>query len=273
MTSNTSSPIELAGRAAVITGAGGGIGRALALHGARSGMQLALADVDATALAVVKDEAEALGARVVVATVDVRRREQLDAFADQVFAEFDSVALVFANAGVMRAAISWLQPAADWEMIVDVNLKGAGHTAAAFLPRVIAQQAPAQIVFTGSTSAFLPRPQLSAYSCTKHALWGLAEAMALELRMLESKVGVSFLAPSGVRTAIANTPSNAPGGEMQDSIRSLIEAYGMSPEELAERTFAAVRERKFWILPHPDFKAALLKRAARVENEDPPEFA
>lgn len=272
MTSN-SPTIELRGRAAVVTGAAGGIGRALALHAARAGMQLALADVDAAALDAVQREAEALGARVLTATVDVRRREQLDAFADDVFATFDSVALVFANAGVMRAAISWLQPAADWELIVDVNLKGAGHTAAAFLPRVIAQDAAAQIIFTGSTSAFLPRPQLSAYSCTKHALWGLAEAMALELRMLESRVGVSFLAPSGVRTAIADTPSQAPGGEMQDSIRSLIEAYGMAPEELAEKTFAAVREQKFWILPHPEFKAALLKRAARVEAEEPPEFA
>lgn len=273
MTAIVSPAIDLRGRAAVITGAGGGIGRALALHAAREGMQLALADVDAAALAAIQREAEALGAQVLAETVDVRRREQLDAFADRVFATFESVALVFANAGVMRAAISWLQPATDWEMIVDVNLKGAGHTAAAFLPRVIAQNAPAQIVFTGSTSAFLPRPQLSAYSCTKHALWGLAEAMALELRMQESKVGVSFLAPAGVRTAIAHTPSQAPGGEMQDAIRGLIEAYGMPPEELAERTFAAVREQRFWILPHPEFKAALLKRAARVDAEDAPEFA
>jgi NAD(P)-dependent dehydrogenase (short-subunit alcohol dehydrogenase family) len=270
---NPKASLEFNGRAAVITGAGSGIGRALALHAAREHMRLALADIDAAALAAVGREVEALGAEVIAATVDVRRREQLDAFAEQVFAAFDSVALVFANAGVMRAATSWLQPAADWEMIVDVNLKGAGHTAAAFLPRVIAQDTPAQIVFTGSTSAFLPRPQLSAYSCTKHALWGLAEAMALELRMQEAKVGVSFLAPAGVRTAIASTPSQAPGGEMQDSIRSLIEAYGMAPEELAERTFAAVREQKFWILPHPEFKAALLKRAARVDGEEAPEFA
>lgn len=272
MTETSPTSIELRGRAAVITGAAGGIGRALALHAAQAGMHLALADVDATALAAVKREAEALGATVLVATVDVRRRDQLDAFAERVFASFDSVALVFANAGVMRAAISWLQPAADWEMIVDVNLKGAGHTAAAFLPRVIAQDAPARIVFTGSTSAFLPRPQLSAYSCTKHALWGLAEAMALELRMQESKVGVSFLAPAGVKTAIASTPSQAPGGEMQDSIRSLIEAYGMEPAELAEKTFAAVREQRFWILPHPEFKEALILRSARVRDESPPEF-
>lgn len=267
------SPLEFAGRAAVITGAGSGIGRALALHAARLDMQLALADIDAGALAAVESEAKALGASAIAAVVDVRNRAQLDAFATQVFATFDSVALVFANAGVMRAATSWLQPAADWELIVDVNLKGAGHTAAAFMPRLIAQDTAAQVIFTGSTSAFLPRPQLSAYSCTKHALWGLAEAMQLELRMQEAKVGVSFLAPAGVRTAIASVASTAPGGEMQESIRSLIDAYGMAPEELAERTFTALREQKFWILPHPEFKAQLLARAARVDDEAAPEFA
>jgi NADP-dependent 3-hydroxy acid dehydrogenase YdfG len=271
--SNQTTPLELARRTAVITGAGSGIGRALALHAARQNMQLALADVDAGALAAVASETAALGATTLTEVLDVRQRAALDAFAARVFAAFDSVALVFANAGVMRAAISWLQPAEDWELTVDVNLKGAGHTVAAFMPRLIAQDAPAQVIFTGSTSAFLPRPQLSAYSCTKHALWGLAEAMQLELRMLEAKVGVSFLAPAGVRTAIANATSTAPGGEMQESIRSLIDAYGMAPEELAEKTFAAVCARKFWILPHPEFKAQLLARAARVEAEAAPEFA
>ena len=241
--------LQLTGRTAVITGAGSGIGRALALHAARQGMQVALADIDTAAVAAVEREIKALGAECFAAVVDVRKREQLNTFAERVFATFPSVALVFANAGVMRAATSWLQPAADWELIVDVNLKGAGHTAAAFMPRLLAQDSAAQLIFTGSTSAFLPRPQLSAYSCTKHALWGLAEAMYLELKMLEAKVGVSFLAPAGVRTAIANATSHAPGGEMQESIRGLIDAYGMPPEELAEKTFAAVVERHFWILP------------------------
>ncbi|HSB97928.1 MAG TPA: SDR family NAD(P)-dependent oxidoreductase [Spongiibacteraceae bacterium] len=265
--------LQLTGRAAVITGAGSGIGRALALHAAQQGMQVALADIDTDALAAVEHEIKALGADCFSTVVDVRKRDQLDAFAGRVFTAFPSVALVFANAGVMRAATSWLQPATDWELIVDVNLKGAGHTAAAFMPQLLAQNSPAQLVFTGSTSAFSPRPQISAYSSTKHALWGLAEAMYLELKMLDAPVSVSFLAPSGVRTAIFNTPSQAPGGEVQDMLRAAIEAMGMPPEQLAEITFAALKERKFWILPHPDFKAALEARVARIVAESPPEFA
>jgi len=264
--------LHFANRAAVITGAGSGIGRALALHAARQGMQVALADIDAAALAAVEQEIKTLGTECFFAVVDVRNRDQLDTFAERVFSTFDSVALVFANAGVMRAATSWLQPSADWDLIVDINLKGAAHTAAAFIPKLLAQNAAAQLIFTGSTSAFSPRPQIAAYSCTKHALWGLAEAMYLELKTLDAPVSISFLAPSGVRTAIFDTPSQAPGGEVQDMLRAAIEAMGMPPEQLAEITFAALRERKFWILPHPDFKESLQRRIDRIVAEQPPKF-
>lgn len=263
--------LALKGRAAVITGAAGGIGRALALRAAAEGMHLALADTDAAALESLAREVRATGADVLALGVDVRERERLDAFAAQTFARFSSVALVFANAGVMRAATSWQQAASDWELTVDVNLKGAGHTAAAFIPRLLTHDAPAQIVFTGSTSSFLPRPQLSAYSCTKHALWGLAEAMQLELRALSAPVGVSFLAPAGVRTAIASHRCLGAEQGMQESVHALLEAYGMPAEDLAEKTFAAVRQQKFWILPHPEFKAALRERAARIEAEIDPD--
>ncbi len=265
--------LELEGRAAAITGAGSGIGRALALQGAAEGMLLALADINEGALASVAEAARALGAMVITAVLDVRQRAELEAFSRQTFAAFESVALVFANAGVMRAGTSWSQPAADWELTVDINLKGAGHTVAAFMPELLKQNTPARVIFSGSTSAFLPRPQLSAYSCTKHALWGLAEAMQLELTAIGAPVGVSFLAPAGVRTAIANAISDAPGGEMQASIKGLIDAYGMPAEELAAITFAALKNQQFWILPHPEFKSALIARAARVEAEGEPDFS
>jgi short-subunit dehydrogenase len=96
--------------------------------------------------------------------------------------------------------------------------------------------------------------------------------MYLELKMQDAPVSVSFLAPSGVRTAIFDTPSHAPGGELQDMLRGAIEAMGMPPEELAEITFAALKERKFWILPHPDFKEGLQRRIERIAAEQPPEF-
>ena len=257
--------LELQDRCAVITGAASGIGRALALHAAQLGMKLALADVDAAGLAKVAAEVNALGATVASTTLDVRRREQLDAFAADTFEQLGPVALVFANAGVMRAGTSWQLAAADWELVIDVNYKGAAHTAGVFVPYLLQQGQPAQLVFTGSTSSFLPRPHLSAYSSSKHALWGLAEALQLELAELGAPVGVSLLAPAGVRTALADPGSET--NEAQRNLRQVLEAFGTPAEEIARLTFEAVRERRFWILPHPQFKDALLERAATVAEE------
>jgi len=260
-------PLELSGRIVVITGAGSGIGRALALRAAREGMKLALADNDAAALRDVADEARVLGASVIHETLDVRARPALDDFARAVNKISGGVALVFANAGVMRAATSWLQSPEEWDLVLDVNVKGAVHTASAFIPTLLAQQKPSRIVFTGSTSAFSPRPHLVSYSASKHALWGIAESMHLELADIDGgKVGVSFLAPAGVKTPIAD----APGAPQQDMVRGMLQNFGMPPEDLAEITFAALKEDRFWILPHPEFKAALEKRTAWVKTEQDP---
>lgn len=256
-------------RVAVITGAASGIGRALALQAAEEGMQLALADINAAGLDALERELRGRGRNVISALADVRDREAMDHFADQVFGAFSSVALVFANAGIMRAGSFWQLSAADWEQSVNINIMGAVHTAAAFLPGLQQQGEPARIVFTGSTSSFLPRPHLAAYSCTKHALWGLAEALALELREIESNVQVSLLAPAGVKTGIA-AASTGPGNDKQTTIQELLEAFGMPAQQLAEVAFAVLKEGRFWILPQPDFKPALEQRvAALVAEHDP----
>lgn len=259
-------PLALSGRAAVVTGAASGIGRALALRAAREGMALALADIDADALETLAGEIRAFGADVFDAVVDVRDSVAVEAFAARTFERSDSVALVFANAGVMRAGTTWQSTAADRDLVIDVNLKGAVNTACAFIPLMVERGEPARVVFTGSTSGFLPRPHLGIYSATKHALWGIAEAIELELAEIGSPIGVSLLAPAGVKTAIARTG----GGEALATIGGLIDAFGMPVGELADIVFAALAGNRFWILPHPDFKQALVDRAARVASEQPP---
>lgn len=262
--------LHLRGRTAVITGAAGGIGRALARHAGTCGMVLALADVDAEAVQRLGTELTGHGFACTTATVDVRERAALDTFAQTLFARGHDIALVFANAGVMRVGTSWELRAEDWDLSLDVNLKGAAHTAAAFMPGLLRQDRPARVVFTGSTSAFLPRPHLSAYSCSKHALWGLAEAMALELHEQGAAVGVSLLAPAGVKTSIAAPRRHGNDGARQASIHQLIETFGMPPETLAAMTFEALREERFWILPHPEFKPAMQERVRRLVEESPP---
>src|SRR5690606_5955069 len=106
------------------------------------------------------------------------------------------------------------------------------------------------------------------YSSSKHALWGLAEALQLELAELGAPVGVSLLAPAGVRTALAD--HGGEDNEAQRNLRQVLEAFGTPAEDIARLPFDAVRERRFWILPHPQFKDALQERAATVAGEHPP---
>jgi NAD(P)-dependent dehydrogenase (short-subunit alcohol dehydrogenase family) len=263
----SSMPLPLEGRTAVITGAASGIGKAFAVEAAARGMRLALADIDGDALREVADEL-ARQTGVIQRTLDVRKREELDAFAAQL--RTDSIALVFANAGVMRAGTSWQLSAQDWELVLDVNVKGAMNTVSAFMPALLAQPAPSRVVFTGSTSAFMPRPKLASYSGSKHALWGIAEAMALELAEINALVGVSFLAPSAVKTPIASRPLAGANFETQKQIGELLEAFGTPAAEVASYTFDAIAQGRFWILPHPEFKEAVIRRAQYMCDERDP---
>ncbi|MBQ0796882.1 SDR family oxidoreductase [Zhongshania sp.] len=259
--------LEMTGRTAVITGAASGIGKALAIAAAKRGMNLALADNNADALGLMVDE---LGDQVSVisAVVDVRKRSDLTAFADSVKGQ--SIALVFANAGVMRAGTSWELSEEDWDVVFDVNVKGAMNTVSAFMPHLLKQELRSRVVFTGSISAFMASENLSCYSSSKHALWGIAEAMQLELTAKKAPVDVSFLAPSGVKTSLASAPLSGACAESQKEIDGLLAAFGVPAEEIAEKTFSDLQENKFWIFPQPEFKPVMLARVQNISEERQP---
>lgn len=262
--------LSLTGRTAVITGAATGIGRALAEAAVARGMSVALADIDAGALEEARDALTPVG-DVMTEVLDVRDPAAQQGFAARVSERFESIALVFANAGVMRTGTTWMLQASDWDDVLDVNVKGVVHTASAFMPYLLQQEQNSRVVITGSTSAFLSRPHLTAYSASKHALWGIAEAMQQELAQQHAPVAVSMLAPAGVNTSIAGTPVDGAGEKQRSEIHALLAQYGMPAEEVAGRTFDALCAEKFWILPHPDFKAQLQRRAQNVTQERDPQ--
>ena len=259
--------MELSGRMAVITGAASGIGRALTEQALAKGMTLALVDHNQEQLDLLVSSLPA-HAEVTSACLDVRDREALDAFAVQ--CKSASIALLFANAGVMRAGPSWELGQEDWSQVFDVNVVGAMNTVSAFMPHLLDQQSPSRVVFTGSISAFTASPSIACYSASKHALWGIAEAMELELQERAAPVAVSFVAPSGVKTPLASEPLQGPAGASQQSIHDLLDRFGVPAESVAQATFDGIAQEKFWILPHPEFKPALQARVARVVEELPP---
>ena len=240
--------LELRGRAAVITGAGGGIGRALALKAATEGMALAICDMAAGGLAQTAAMAQALGAPVSWAVLDVRDATALQRFAGEVQG---SIALLFANAGLLRSGPVLSQPAADIQLMLDVNIMGAVHTVQAFTQRMAVQMEPSRLVITGSQASFAPFADLGGYCATKHALLALAES--LERELAGSPVGVSLLAPGAVATAIHGdrTSPNA--------------ASSMSAEEAAEIAFAGARRGDFLISTHADLGPRIEARNAALQ--------
>lgn len=240
------SGLSRGGRLAVVTGAGSGIGRALALAAARRGMTIAIADVDQRGLDETAAGLERVGAVCHVRRLDVSDDRACDDFAAEIVEAAGAPALLFANAGILRqGSILTMAPEALRDLFA-VNVLGVVNTLRAFLPAMRAAEQPGWVTITASTGAMACYPNLAAYCATKHALWPIAEAVRDELREAGDSIGVSLLMPGSVRTAIfaASEPERA---EAADAI---------SPDRAAEIAFAGITARRFLILTHPSFAAS-----------------
>jgi NAD(P)-dependent dehydrogenase (short-subunit alcohol dehydrogenase family) len=160
-----------AGRVAVVTGAGSGIGRALALGLARRGARLALCDVDEAGLAETARAAGALGAEVHTARVDVGLRGAVHAYADAVASRFGAVNQVYNNAGIAFSRPVLDSEYADYERVFAVNLWGVIHGTKAFLPHLIAS-GDGHVTNISSLNGYMAQADMSHYCTTKFAVRG-----------------------------------------------------------------------------------------------------
>ena len=192
------------GKVAVVTGAGSGIGRALALELARRGARLALSDVDELGLAETADQVKPLGAEVQTARLDVADRAAVQAYAGEVAEHFGVVHQVYNNAGITGGGSTVLD--ADWETYdrtLGVNLFGVIHGTKAFLPHLIAS-GDGHVVNVSSLNGIMGQPTLSAYCASKFGVRGFTEALRTEMLADRQPVQVSVVHPGGVKTGIAS---------------------------------------------------------------------
>ncbi|HEY0187584.1 MAG TPA: SDR family NAD(P)-dependent oxidoreductase [Cellulomonas sp.] len=188
------------GTVVAITGAAHGIGAELARRFAGAGARLALADIDADALAGVRKELTDAGAQVLDAVFDVRDPHGMDDFADRTFAAYGQVDLFFNNAGVISVGTIWEQPLADWDWLLDVNVKGLVHGIRSFVPRMITQDIPCRIVDTASIAGLLTVENSPAYVASKFAALSLTEVLDLQLQGIGAKVTAHVVCPAVVQT-------------------------------------------------------------------------
>ncbi|GAC1626078.1 MAG: SDR family NAD(P)-dependent oxidoreductase [Nevskia sp.] len=195
---------SFAGRTAAITGAGSGIGRALAVNLAGQGCQLALSDIDAAGLNETFQRVSAFGVKATKARVDVAKRASIYGWAQRVAKDFGTVNLVFNNAGVALGSTVAGMSDEDFEWIMDINFWGVVHGTRAFLP-LLKESGDGHVVNISSVFGIAAIPSQSAYNASKFAVRGFTEALRQELELARDPVGATSVHPGGIKTNIAKS--------------------------------------------------------------------
>ncbi|EGD22259.1 SDR family NAD(P)-dependent oxidoreductase [Prescottella equi] len=245
---------EFAGKVCVITGAGSGIGRALALNLAGQGAKLALSDMDSVGLAETVRQVESLGADVKSDHLDVTQREAVLSYADAVVARFGKVNQVYNNAGIAFHGEVERSEFKDIERIMDVDFWGVVNGTKAFLPHVIAS-GDGHIVNVSSLFGLLSIPGQSAYNAAKFAVRGFTESLRQEMLIAKHPVKVTCVHPGGIKTAIARN-ATMPDGDDQATFAQFFDRRlaRTTPEEAAKTITTGVRKGKPRVLIGADAK-------------------
>lgn len=232
------------GRVAVITGAGSGIGRALAKALSAEGCDLALVDVNAARLREVQAEIGPTRASIHVA--DVADRERMKLLAEEIIAAHDRVDILVNNAGVSVAADFADHTLEDFDWVVGINLWGVVHGCKFFLPH-LQRSDDAYIVNLSSVFGIVGVPGQTSYCATKFAVRGFSEALAAELS--DSKIRVLSVHPGGINTNIVKDTRFVAGlADRQSKIVDAFERRAMSPERCAQIILNAMKRNKSRVL-------------------------
>lgn len=250
--------MQLKGRTAVITGAGGGIGQAIALSLARRGCHLALADIDEAGMANTADLARAYEVRVSQHRVDVANRAVVAEFPNVVSSEHQSVDVLVNNAGVAVGGTFEEVSDEDFEWLFEINFWGVVRMSRAFLPLLRASD-DARIVNLSSVYGLVAPPEQAAYASSKFAVRGFSEALRHELE--GSGIGVTVVHPGGVNTSIAEK-ARIPEGVNEEEIARRRKRYKkllrMPPEIAGETIVRGIERRQARILVGSDAKVLSL---------------
>ena len=260
---------ELKGKVAVVTGAGSGIGRELALACAREGMAVMLADIDEPGMRESVAMIAPSGVRVAWMRCDVAKPQEVEALAERSWKELGEVRLLFNNAGVAVAGPVWTATLEDWKWTLDINLMGVVHGVRSFVPRMIAQGGECHVVNTASVAGLVDIPGSAVYCVSKHGVVALSECLFHDLRVARAKVGVSVLCPAYVNTGIGDSARHRPSelaasnplsAPYEEAVRQALQRGRLTAADVANATLDAVKNGRFYILTHEKIKGAIEAR-------------
>ncbi|MFN8226943.1 MAG: SDR family NAD(P)-dependent oxidoreductase [Mycobacterium sp.] len=242
------------GKVCVVTGAGSGIGQALAIALGRSGAKLAISDVDTEGLAVTTERLQAMGVEVKADRLNVTEREAFLLYADEVKAYFGKVNQIYNNAGIAHTGDIEICEFKEIERVVDVDFWGVVNGTKAFLPHLI-ESGDGHVVNVSSLFGIFSVPGQSAYNAAKFAVRGFTEALYQEMKINKHPVAVTTVHPGGIKTAIARN-ATASGEVDSNELAKLFDKRlaNTTPERAATIILEAVRKKKPRVLVGADAK-------------------
>lgn len=280
---------HIEGGVAVITGAGSGLGKALAFAAAERGMRLVLADIQPQALDQTVEALRQRGIEAIGVAMDISDAAAVDGLADQAESRFGAVHLLFNNAGVTSGGPIWQSTARDWDWVLGVNLKGVIHGVRSFTPRMLAAAAADPgyegcIVNTASMAGLITAPGMGIYSVSKHAVVALSECLHHDLQLVTTRVQAAVLCPSYIPTAIGESERTRPAHLVNTdpptkaqlasraAAQQAVQQGAISAEEVAELTFRAIESGSFYIFPSPEALSIVRSRFEHVLDQTSPEL-
>ncbi|MBM3111602.1 SDR family oxidoreductase [Pseudomonas arcuscaelestis] len=235
----------------MITGAGSGLGREIALRWAREGWQLALADVNEAGLKETLVLVSQAGGQGFVQRCDVRDYSQLTALAQACEEKFGGIDVIVNNAGVAAGGFFAELSLEDWEWQLSINLMGVVKGCKAFLP--LLERSKGRIVNIASMAALMQGPAMSNYNVAKAGVLALSESLLIELRQQE--VAVHVVCPSFFQTNLLDS-FRGPTPAMKAQVGKLLESSPITAADIAEYIYQQVAQGQFLILPHEQGREA-----------------
>jgi NAD(P)-dependent dehydrogenase (short-subunit alcohol dehydrogenase family) len=247
-------------KAAVVTGAGSGLGRAFCEELGARGARVVVSDVDEAAAADTAERVRRAGGDAHVVRCDVADPAQVAALADAARAWTGDVELVINNAGVAVAGRLEQIPLADWEWIMGINLWGVIHGCRAFVPAMRARKR-GWIINVASAAGLLATPKMAPYNVTKAGVVALSETLHAELA--GDGIHVSVLCPTFFQTNIARGSRGQVDQKMRNLMEKLMARSRVQAPDVARAALAGVAKNQLYVVPMADGRAMWrLKRLA-----------
>lgn len=259
---------EIAGKTALVTGAGSGIGRETALLLAREGAQVIVCDINSDSLDAVRGEIDGISKCVLADRVDVASIDDMRTFASRVHSVVPAVDILVNNAGVGLMGTILSTTYEDWQWIIGINLWGVIHGCHLFTPKMVERGRGGHVVNVSSMLGFNPSPDIVGYSTAKFGVFGLSMCMRSDLK--DHNIGVSVICPGVINTNITKT-ARITGHENAEQLRGKVVAFydrrNYGPEKVARAIVKAIKRNTAIVPVSPEsWFGYLLNRVSPASN-------